>query len=240
MRHVGIVVLALVSLYLVGCSLDPRVEEALVELQWSCFQCLSGQPIGEAPLTIAFLGQFPAEIRDEEILFAFGDGQTAQGRFVTHTFRQPGMYEVTATAQREVGQGLARRIERFVGKLFVLVLAPRKNTFETIIPHELVHLTVLAPRMIALGERAQICLYATTKTFLEALSVQFVESYSLIGEGGEFESLVLRVPRGATLERCVIVRAFRTGEAWVDINVFAASGHVGLRAQGRVAIVIER
>lgn len=212
---------------IVGCAPVVQQRDQVARIVWVCHGCFSGQPVGYAPIAVTVFAEQPDGAR---YVWAFGDGSAAEGRFVTHTYTQPGLYRVDLVAT--VKRGMVER-RYFASTYFKVLALPTQAVAEQTVETELFAATIVFPKRLALGESGSVCVHATAKQDLMVLSLRLVEAMSLVGEG-EFEPLWLYIPAGRFVEHCVVVKRIGSAGAWVEFTLFGATDRVGAEHSGRV------
>lgn len=187
----AIVVLAIGLLAGCGISVDvPWISNDNLQavISASCANCQS-ELTGYAPLFIAFDGtKSTGDIAS--YVWDFGDGMTAEGAVVTHSYDQPGIYEATLTVMNTSG-------ETATARTVVLVLnqdSGRAVTREG----ELIAVTAQAPERVRLGDRFRVIVTFQAKQDLSYATGSIGLPEEIVWVGGDGQWTWIRPRAGST------------------------------------------
>jgi hypothetical protein len=122
---------------------------------------------------------FAREPDGAEYLWDLGDGMTYPGRLCKHVYDSPGRYVVTLRAQKRDG----RKFVRYEAQTAFLVLEPPSlPTNQQTFVNELVRVTVIAPKSLAVGQEAQVRYVFTALQRLVYLDVRSVPDRHLFSK----------------------------------------------------------
>jgi hypothetical protein len=200
------------------------------QIEAICAGCID-EHVGYAPLSVAL---FAVEPDKGEYLWDFGDGTTQPGRLGKHTYTAPGRYVVTLKAQKREN----RKLVRYEAQTAFLILeSPSLPTNQQTFTNELIRVTVIAPKSLAVGQEAQVRYVFIALKRLIYLDVRSVPDEHLFSEqDGYFQKV--EIPAGAVLEFSYPVRGFATGQGYIQHIVIASDGKIGMEMNERTEILI--
>jgi hypothetical protein len=233
MRRTTLLLYSILIVLLVGC-LPPIPQQSglplAAKIEAVCAGCID-EHVGYAPLSVVL---FAAEPDGAEYLWDLGDGTTYPGRFSKHVYNLQGRYIVTLRAQkREDG-----KLMRYEAQTAFLVLEPPSlPTNQQTFANELVRVTVIAPKSLAIGQEGQVRYVFTALKRLVYLDVRSVPDEHLFSEhDGYFQKV--EIPAGAILEFSYPIRGFATGQGYIQHIIAASDGKTGVEINERTGILI--
>jgi hypothetical protein len=249
MRRATLLLYIILVVLLAGCLPPiprPPKPPLAAKIEAVCAGCID-EHIGYAPLSVAL---FAAEPDGAEYLWDFGDGTTQPGRFVKHMYNLPGRYIVTLKAQKitktrqlvRTASGMRRlevlsRVFYEAQTSFVVLERPLSPVNQQTFANELVRVTVIAPKSLAVGQEAQIRYIFTALKRLVYLDVRSVPDEHLFSEhDGYFQKV--EIPAGAILEFSYSVRGFASGDGYIQHIIIASDGKAGAEIHERTNIMV--
>jgi hypothetical protein len=233
MHRATLLLYSILVVLLVGCLPPiprPPGPPLVAKIEAVCAGCFD-EHVGYAPLSVAL---FAVEPDGAEYLWNFGDGTTQPGRLGKHTYTVPGRYVVTLKAQKRDGGKLVRYEAQTA---FLVLESPSIPTSQQTFANELVRVTVIAPKSLAVGQEAQVRYVFTALKRLIYLDVRSVPDEHLFSEhDGYFQRV--EIPAGAILEFSYPVRGFTTGNGYIQHIIIASDGKIGAEIRERMAIII--
>jgi hypothetical protein len=233
MRRATLLLYSILIVLLVGCL--PPIPRPLgpplaAQIEAICASCID-EHVGYAPLSVAL---FAVEPDKGEYLWDLGDGMTYPGRLCKHMYDLPGRYIVTLKAQKRDG----RKLVHYEAQTAFLVLEPPSlPTNQQTFANELVRVTIIAPKSLAVGQEAQVRYVFTALKRLVYLDVRSVPDEHLLSEQeGYFQKV--EISAGAVLEFSYPVRGFATGQGYIQHIVAASDGKTGMEMNERTEILI--
>jgi hypothetical protein len=120
---------------------------------------------------------------------------------------------------------------------FLVLEPPSLPTNQQTFVNELVRVTVIAPKSLAVGQEAQVRYVFTALKRLVYLDVRSVPDEHLFSEhDGYFQKV--EIPTGAILEFSYLVRGFATGQGYIQHIIAASDGKTGAEIHERTNIVV--
>jgi hypothetical protein len=208
----------------------PLGPSLAAQIEAMCGGCID-EHVGYAPLSVVL---FAVEPDGAEYLWDFGDGTSEPGRLGKHTYATPGRYIVTLKAQKHDGG----RLVRYEAQTAFLVLeSPSLPTNQQTFANELVRVTVIAPKSLAIGQEAQIRYIFTALKRLVYLDVRSVpDEYLFSQHDGYFQKV--EITAGAILEFGYLVRGFASGDGYIQHIIIASDGKASAEIHERTNIVV--
>jgi hypothetical protein len=238
MRRATLLLYSILVVLLVGClppipkPLGPPGPPLAAKIEAVCAGCID-EHVGYAPLSIAL---FAVEPDMAEYLWDFGDGTVQHGRLGKHTYTAPGRYVVTLKAQKRDGGKLVRYEAQTA---FLVLESPSLPANQQTFANELIRVTVIAPKSLAVGQEAQVRYVFTALKRLVYLDVRSVPDEHLFSEHeGYFQRV--EIPAGAILEFSYSVRGFASSEGYIQHIIIASDGKTSVEIHERTNIIIRQ
>jgi hypothetical protein len=233
MRRTTLLLYIILVVLLAGCLPpipQPPGPPLAAKIEVACAGCID-EHVGYAPLLVVL---FAREPDGAEYLWDLGDGTTCPGRLCKHMYDLPGRYIVTLKAQKRNG----RKFVHYEAQTAFLVLEPPSlPTNQQTFVNELVRVTVIAPKSLAVGQEAQVRYVFTALKRLVYLDVRSVPDRHLFSKhDGYFQRV--EIPAGAILEFGYSVRGFTTGQGYIQHIIAASDGKIGMEIHERTNITI--
>jgi hypothetical protein len=234
MRRATLLLYSILVVLLAGCLPpipQPPGPPLAAKIEVACAGCID-EHVGYAPLSVML---FAAEPDGAEYLWDLGDGTTYPGRLCKHVYDLPGRYVVTLRAQKRDD---SRKLAHYEAQTAFLVLEPPSlPTSQQTFANELVRVTVIAPKSLAVGQEAQVRYIFTALKRLVYLDVRSVPDEHLFSEhDGYFQKV--EIPAEAILEFSYSVRGVATGQGYVQHIIVASDGKIGAEIHERTNIVV--